>query len=37
MSQQLRNAPGLPTYFLSDEQQALADQASRFFFPSFTT
>ena len=35
MSQQLRNAPGLPTYFLSDEQQALADQASRFFFSEF--
>jgi len=35
MNTQLRNDTGLPTHFLTDDQQALADQAGRFFFSEF--
>jgi len=35
MTPQLRNEPNLPTHFMTDEQQALADQAYRFFFSEF--
>jgi isovaleryl-CoA dehydrogenase len=35
MTHQLRNEPNLPTHFMTDEQQALADQAYRFFFSEF--
>lgn len=35
MDEQLRNVPDLPTHYLTEEQQALADQAYKFFFSEF--
>lgn len=35
MNEPLRNIPDLPTHYLTEEQQALADQASKFFFSEF--
>ena len=35
MNQTFRNAPDLPSHFMTDEQQALADQAGKFFFSEF--
>ena len=35
MNKQLRNDAALPTHFMTDEQQALADQAGKFFFSEF--
>ncbi len=35
MNKQLRNDINLPTHFMTDEQQALADQAGKFFFSEF--
>ena len=35
MKVQLRNEPSRPTHYLTEEQQALADQAHRFFFSEF--
>ncbi len=35
MNKQLRNDIALPTHFMTDEQQALADQAGKFFMSEF--
>ena len=35
MNQTFRNAPDLPSHFMTDEQQALADQAGKFFLSEF--
>ena len=35
MNKQLRNDTALPTHFMTDEQQALADQAGKFFMSEF--
>ncbi|MEQ9037416.1 MAG: acyl-CoA dehydrogenase family protein, partial [Silicimonas sp.] len=35
MNTQLRNDTALPTHFMTDEQQALADQAGKFFMSEF--
>jgi isovaleryl-CoA dehydrogenase len=35
MNEQLRNVPDLPTHYLTEEQQTLADQAYKFFFSEF--
>ncbi|MGF6863050.1 alkylation response protein AidB-like acyl-CoA dehydrogenase, partial [Rhodobacteraceae bacterium MBR-64] len=35
MNKPLRNDINLPTHFMTDEQQALADQAGKFFFSEF--
>ena len=35
MNKQLRNDTALPSHFMTDEQQALADQAGKFFMSEF--
>ena len=35
MNKQLRNDTALPTHFMTEEQQALADQAGKFFMSEF--
>ncbi|WP_203193684.1 acyl-CoA dehydrogenase family protein [Xanthobacter dioxanivorans] len=35
MNERLLNVPDLPTHYLTEEQQALADQAYKFFFSEF--